>query len=438
MSLVTDVTKGLAGALLYTTLGFYSAHASSVIGVSELTQSTLAQHPSLRASAARTAAAEVGVDAAKWQFWPTPRLSIEHANSTSGTGEGAGRTLGVLRIEQPLWTGGRLSAGVERAESAVLVTQAETQEARQALALRLIQSWSDLMGAQRKLHAQHVSLARHENLLQMVERRIANGVSAESDASLARSRIEVVQSDILLLEAQRDAALDRLRLLSGQRLTTAQLAGSHDLPDMLQRTLAELVAQALDASPQLLKSRYSLEVARAEVKTAQSSLMPELALRYEHQQGRSTPLAPSSSNRLLISLNSSLGAGLSGWAGIDAATARLQAAHEDIELQTQSVIEQVQSDFTLAKATYARLRGLKSAANASADVLESYERQFLAGRKQWLDLMNAAREQALSDSQLVDAFIALELSTLRLVLWTGGIDALLQVRPKALDQRLPR
>jgi len=97
--------------------------------------------------------------------------------------------------------------------------------------------------------------------------------------------------------------------------------------------------------------------------------------------------------------------------------------------QEQVLAEQVQLDFTLVQAAQARLRGLTLATQASADVLDSYERQFLAGRKQWLDLMNAAREQAQSESQLADAMGALELSSLRLVLWTGGVDALLQVKP---------
>ena len=66
-----------------------------------------------------------------------------------------------------------------------------------------------------------------------------------------------------------------------------------------------------------------------------------------------------------------------------------------------------------------------SANRASVEVLDSYERQFLAGRKQWLDLMNAAREQAQSESQLADALGALQLSGWRLALWMAGVDRLL-------------
>jgi adhesin transport system outer membrane protein len=195
--------------------------------------------------------------------------------------------------------------------------------------------------------------------------------------------------------------------------------------------LADLVDQAKAISPQLQKTMQSTEVARAEVDLAKAALLPELALRYEHQSGNFNVANAPSINRVFVTFNSTLGAGLSGLSGVNAAVAQLAVAQEQIAEQEQALVEQVQLDFTLVQAAQTRLRGLSLATKASSDVLDSYERQFLAGRKQWLDLMNAAREQAQTESQLADAMGALELSTLRLVLLTGGVEALLQVRSAA-------
>jgi adhesin transport system outer membrane protein len=92
--------------------------------------------------------------------------------------------------------------------------------------------------------------------------------------------------------------------------------------------------------------------------------------------------------------------------------------------------EQIQLDWALIKAANLRIRGLTLAAAAGVEVLESYERQFLAGRKQWIDLMNAVREQAQTQSQLADATVAQELSSLRLLLLSAGEEALLAVKPQ--------
>ena len=51
----------------------------------------------------------------------------------------------------------------------------------------------------------------------------------------------------------------------------------------------------------------------------------------------------------------------------------------------------------------------------------SWERQFLADRKQWQDLMNSARDQAMTDTQLADAIGSQQLSAWRLAILTRGL-----------------
>lgn len=402
--------------------------AAGPMGVADLTQATLTHHPALRGVTAKTEAAQLSVDAAKWQFWPTPSIGFERFQSGREPGAQGDKTIGVLRLQQPLWTGGRLTAGLQKAESGALQAEAEAQEVKQTLAARVITSWSEAVVAMRKLEAQRKSLERHERLLHMVERRLAEGASAQSDAALARSRIELLQADVQLLQAQRDSALDRLKLLTGRPLSAKDLAWAHEAQPVVRLTLSDLVDRAKTLSPQLQKTLQATEVARADVGLAKASLLPEVALRYEHQNGNFSVANAANTNRVFVTLNSALGAGLSSLSGVNAAVAQLMAAQEQIAEQEQAIAEQVQLDFTLVQAAQARIRGLASATQASADVLDSYERQFLAGRKQWLDLMNAAREQAQTESQLADALGALELSSLRLVLLTSGVDALLQVK----------
>jgi len=432
--------KPMVALRLLSGVALLSAHAASLaavgsvgptgpLGIAELTQATLAQHPAVRSADSRVVASQSELDAAKWQFWPAPSIGFERLQSggpESGVGD---KTVGVFRLQQPLWTGGRLTAGLAKAESTNRRAVAETLEVKQALAERVIQSWSEAVVALRKLDAQHQSLERHQRLSQMVERRLAEGASAQADAALARSRIEILQAEIQLLEAQRDSAVDRLRLLTGQQLSSRDFVLAHEPQSVWRHSLADLVERARLISPQLQKTQEDTEVARANVGLAKASMLPELSLRYEYQNGNFSATNTPNSGRVFVTLNSALGAGLSSLSGLNVANAQLLAAQEGIAEQEQILSEQVQLDFTLVQAAQARMRGLALATQASADVLDSYERQFLAGRKQWLDLMNAAREQAQSESQLADAMGALELSSLRLVLWTGGVDALLQVRP---------
>lgn len=425
------MNKNLLKSPLLLLLGWMcatSASASGAIGVGDLTFATLSHHPSVRGAAAKNQSAQLGVEAAKWQYWPTPSFGVERVQGgTAALGQGD-RTVGVLGLNQPLWNGGKVGFGVKRAELLALQAQAEGEEVRQSLASRVIQAWSDAVVAMQKIDAQEQSLQAHIRLLQMVERRNAEGVSAQADVALARSRLDLLQADVEVLKSQRDSAVDKLRSLTDSQIKSENLARGHQLKALSGLELDDLLNQAKQLSPQLKKNQHLIDVARSDVDLAKASLKPELSLRYEHQQSTNNSAGPASNNRLFLSLNSNLGAGLSRLTGIGQAESQVSAAQEELSVQRQALSEQIQLDWALIKAANLRIRGLTLAAAAGVEVLESYERQFLAGRKQWIDLMNAVREQAQTQSQLADAMVAQELSGLRLILLSAGEEALLAVK----------
>ena len=55
-------------------------------------------------------------------------------------------------------------------------------------------------------------------------------------------------------------------------------------------------------------------------------------------------------------------------------------------------------------------------ASASASVMESYLRQFAAGRRTWLDLMNAVRERNAARVNLIEVETSAMASSARLLL----------------------
>lgn len=59
----------------------------------------------------------------------------------------------------------------------------------------------------------------------------------------------------------------------------------------------------------------------------------------------------------------------------------------------------------------------------------SYDRQFLAGRKSCLDVMNAARELAQTESQLADLQSTQVVVTWRLTILTRGVADALGSKP---------
>ena len=103
------------------------------------------------------------------------------------------------------------------------------------------------------------------------------------------------------------------------------------------------------------------------------------------------------------------------------AVQRHAAALADIESQQRSLAEQVMTDHALLVTSQSRRLALQSSAELADQVLASWDRQYLSGRKTWQDLMNSAREQVQVQVQLADLEGSQLVASWRLALTVGEL-----------------
>lgn len=164
--------------------------------------------PIIDRARAALAAAEIGVTAAKWQFGPTPSLSIE---STS-----KGQFIKVLRVQQPLYTGGALTANLRSAHIAVHSSQQEMAAARRQLKISLVSTWADWVKSSQRAASLEQLLQQHETLLAMIQRRAAAGTATTADAALAAARLSAVRTEWTQARMESDLQRQQLQRLSHQ------------------------------------------------------------------------------------------------------------------------------------------------------------------------------------------------------------------------------
>ena len=396
-----------------------------------LIREALDTHPAVLAARQAQDSARFDVEGARWQFYPTPSIGYEAASrQTSAT---ANQRSGVLRLQQPLWTGGRLSSQLDRALATEQVSGSAVEVERRDVALRIVQALGELRTATLKRAAYRRSGAVHVEYLALVQRRVAEGLSPQGDVVLARSRLVSVRADLEAAEVQQAQALNRLELLLGRALEAEEFAGiladarDDAGDDWAHPGLEELLDRATQASPALQRARSELDVRRAEVDLARSSLAPQVSLRAEHVRGSTT----SSDSVLHLSVASSFGPGLSDRAGISAAQRRVDSKQAELEARRRDIADQVRADYLTAESSERRIQVLSDSAGLAADVLVTWRRQFLAGRKTWQDLMNAAREKAQADVQLAETRSVHWAALQRLRIAAEGLDAYLDTPPTA-------
>jgi adhesin transport system outer membrane protein len=397
----------------------------------QLVEAATASHPSVRNQQAQQRAALKGVDAAKWQFFPTPSVSVEGVNASKDDPSYAGDAqVTYLRLQQPLWTGGRLTSNQDKARVSLALAQASTEDTQLQLALRVVQSYADWAAADLKVKALQSSSETHQLLLVQARNRIAEGVSPASDLNLVQGRADATAAEQSLAELQRQQALNRLVELTGQStLSQASLQTHNATAPSWPTDLSSLTDQALANHPGVRRAQLQRRLAELAVSERQSELQPDVFIRAERQWGNYAYKNASPENRVFIGINSKLGAGLSNFSNLEAASEQLTAAAAEVETQERMVREQIAAEMAQAQSFALRHRALDGALVSARSVFQSFGRQFNAGRKSWLDLMTAARELASAEVQVAELRGAELLTAWRLQLLTQGLSNLPNTAP---------
>lgn len=414
---------GLAWALPW----LLACGSVQAMDLGQIIETTLRSHPAVQAQRALQDSAEVDVRTARQQFLPTPSVAVENVRSASSDPLYRGdATVQTLRLQQPLWTGGRLTAGLDKAQANLRAAQHAQDDAAQQLALRAVQAWAEWHVAHLKLIALQAGVSTHERLYEQVQRRVENGASSAVEVELTAGRLAQIRAQFQAVQAQLRAARLKVAQLTGAPISEDQVPSQRlqfEAPSM-----ALLEEQALERSP-AIQRQLALSVAQqAERAERRAELWPEVFLRAERQNSRydNPAMASSTSPRYVIGLNSRFGAGLSSLTALESFEKRMEATLAELESSRRNLREQVQSEWEQWRSFEQRLPALQRNLQAARATAQAWDRQFLAGRKSWLEVMNTTRELLQAELELAEAQSAQIQLSWRLALLSRGWQETLQ------------
>ncbi|MDD4880871.1 MAG: TolC family protein [Gallionellaceae bacterium] len=363
-------------------------------------------HPSVTTKKNESAAASSSLETSKWQRFPA--LSAQ-----SQAGQAGGKSVTSIRIDQPLWTGGRITADIDANTAKVEAAEDGVLEAEQKVLTRTASLFTELVRLQSRLDAADENIAEHQRLLELIERRSAQQVSSPSEVVAAKARLQQAQSERIQLQVSATNTKADLEQVVGHpiaeiKVPKIELTTSSDLP--------ATVDAALQYSPQLKRMSAETDVSEAEIKTRKATMLPMLSARHERFWGDNYP-----GSITYLALTFQPGGGLSALSSMHEAESRRDAAMSSREATRKDIVDSIRADWNQVQSAQADTAVLHELVASTREVYESFVRQYSAGRKTWLDVLNARREAIQARNSLVDTQWAGVLAGLRLRINTGDL-----------------
>lgn len=363
----------------------------------------LERDPSIVAAQYGNMAARSDVLAARWARFPNLSGGFDLESSSNSIAPS-------VQISVPVWAGGSISANLNRAKQLELSSAANLGEVALQLSIEVSSVFYEYVNTTRLERIYSDSLTAHADLVATMQRRVQQEVSPKSDLELARSRYAQIEQELAAIISRRESSFAILR-----ELTQDETFGITELPtiDLQAQVHAwqDAVTQAQNFSPTLRRLNYDVAAAFAEKDAAKSALFPQVSVFYRYDETFGGTVG--------LSTRVQSGNGLSQFSAVSAADARARRIQSDGEFAARQLRQEVQTLVAAQLAAQRRASISLTAATNARSVSESYRRQFITGRRSWLDLMNSLREDLSSKISQQEAENAtVELNT-RLALLTG-------------------
>ena len=377
----------------------------------DLVTKVINNHPSVAMSKETIKSSQEGINNAMWQYFPTPSVELSRASNSNQT---------VAKLEQALWTGGKLDANYNKAISSEKEALFELEEKKYKLIEMILTHSQNYVQAKYSKEALLSGLERLESFSSMIDRKITVGLSTIADKRLLESRLTQIKSDLISVEHKQKTALKQISLLLGEEITQINFTDNIALEDI---DTLELVSQIDEVNPTLHRYDEKIKNAIYEIDIQKSSLYPTLTLSAEHRKGDIyTDNYNTSNNAVYLKLQSQFGAGLSSLSNIKQAKIELQRLKYEKQTTQNELVDTFWQDYNNMLVSKNKIGNSKLNKELSKEVFNSNKRLFLADRKQWLDLVNSSKEVMDIDIALADSKVMYVISKYKVALISGLID----------------
>lgn len=381
------------------------AAQSKVASFETAFQQVLLNHPLLMASESEIRGADLDISAARSGYYPYLQI-------TSTAREESEDSQTNVSVIQPLFRGGFTVQQVKEAKAVKQSALAAYRQTQLDLALATNQAYAQAVASQERVQAWETYYERLMNLMKTIERRVEEGRAPKVDIDSVNIRVTQAEAGLAISESQLFEARSQL-----QTLTFSPLA-SLDWPSdtyVIKDYLSLCVTPDCGFLQHPLVQTSIAEFNRQKAISGQrnSERFPTLNLEYNKPIAHSGE-DPDETVELQFSYRSDND--LRGYRGSKAQRARMLSAETRLFSARRDVSLDLISTRSRQQATRVQFGAQSRSLKASRQQVQSFIRQYKAGKKTWLEVLNAEREVHQSRLTKIDILASFWVANMRLYL----------------------
>ncbi|MDQ6961364.1 MAG: TolC family protein [Mariprofundaceae bacterium] len=377
-------------------------------GLAAALHSTIALHPAMHGKQAEIEAKEFAADSARAQRYPS---------MSSQLGRRGKNNVATLVVRQPIWAFGRIDHTIAYADADKKVNEQDFLRVKRRLLEDTAVAYAVMEGMNMRLDVAIENVDAHEKLHQQIQRRYKGKLASKTDVLLAAVRLRQARAQVLRVQGEKHIALDDLQALTQVAIDTSEkvsdsfrhLDNIHDI---------EGLAAQQDATVQYKKQLVDL--ALKNIGQVRSAAMPTVYVQAE--RNFNAPGYARGTNYSVMVDGNLDGFGLAVFGRTSAARSQLEAAKRDLDSTRNDIRRKVKTLMNNRGMQASLMEGIGLAVDDLQVTLNSYNRQYGAGFKAWLEVLNLQRELSDQKTMLAQAKSEWLIQTLRIQAMTGLLD----------------
>ena len=295
-------------------------------------------------------------------------------------------------LTQPIFSGFETQHSLRRTTADKDASDAQLSGTAEQVALEVIQAYLKVLSAQETVDIAEQNLQRHKQISKLINARLEEGVSDQSDAAHADGRLALANSNLLSAQNNLTDAMSDFEAVAGFRLGEFSRPA---LPDsLLPKTRESAIQKGKEENPILQSSFHSITAANEQYKQNASKYYPHFDVQLKASASDETGGEDEDETQLsaLVVMNWNLYNGGTEMAERKISLSELsQARNKSLRVQ-RNVEKEVRLAWEALETTRVQKNYMAEHVSSSVKVKKLYIQQFEIHRRSLLDLLDTENE----------------------------------------------